>query len=580
VKSILKTALGTLLGLFIFFLCITGILFIAIFTVLPEKNQRIEKTKSVLQFKTNFTIVEGANELEPALSHPVSLTNIRLFTLIEAIKKAKIDPKIKGISWEAENLSGGLSQLKDLRDVLCDFKKSGKFIYAYGQNFSQKAYYLASVADILFLNPFGNIDIKGLVTERFYYKNLSEKLGIEFSFFKEGKYKSAIETYTQTQMSKEDQQQTKQLLGSLWNTLLTDFSASRRLGAEKVDQITDELLGSTAESAQGNHLVDHLAHYDEFIKSLAQKLDLSAKESVNFIPVADYLQERKEKSGDTIAVLYASGTLLKGSGAQNIQDDYYMKMIDQIKKESSIKAVVIRINSPGGDAFASENLQRALLKLKDKKPLIASLGDYAASGGYYITTAADYIFASPVSVTGSIGVFGLIPNLKKLSDKIGFTTDKVGTHTNSLGISSTGELSRAYEVVFRKNIHNIYNTFIKRVSTGRKIPVEQVEKIAQGRVWSGKDALNKKLIDQLGTLDEAVKFAAQKADLTRYTLVDFPKKDPWISLLKDIYKNPGVDSSIYWEKLFVKKYPELFYEISALLFSDSLQMRLPFKISF
>lgn len=572
--------MGTLLGLFIFFICIAGILSAVIFTVLPEKNQRIEKAKSVLQFKTGFTIVEGANELEPFLSYPFSLTNIRLSTLVEAIKKAKTDPNIKGISWEAENLSGGLSQLKDLRDALRDFKTSGKFIYAYGQNFSQKAYYLASVADTLFLNPLGNIDIKGLGTERFYYKNLSEKLGIEFSVFKEGKYKSAIETYTQTQMSKEDQQQTKELLGSLWKTLLGDLSVSRGLRAEKIDQITDKLLGSNAESAQENHLADHLAHRDEFVKSLAQKLLLSAKDSVNFLPVVDYLQERKEKSGDAIAILYASGALLKGSDAQNIQDDYYIKMIDQIKNEPSLKAVVIRINSPGGDAFASENLQRALLKLKEKKPLIASLGDYAASGGYYVATAANYIFASPLSVTGSIGAFGLIPNLKKLSDKTGLTTDRVGTHKNSLGISSTGELSQAYERVFRENIHKIYNTFIKRVSAGRNMSVEKVEKIAQGRVWSGNDALNEKLVDRIGTLDEAVKFAAQKAGLTDYTLVDFPKKDPWISLLKEAYKNPVINSNTYLEKLLEKKYPELFYEISTLLFSDAPQMRLPFRVSF
>lgn len=568
-----------MLGLFVFFLCIAGIVFAIISRELPKKKSGIEKQKNVLQFKSNCVIVESPSESEPILNYAASLSNVPLSSLVRAIRRAKTDPDIKGISWEAENLSGGLSQLKDVRDALQDFKKSGKFIYAYGQNFSQKAYYVASVADILFLNPLGSIDIKGLAAEKFYYKNLSEKIGVQFSVLKKGKYKSALETYTESRMSKEDREQTKELLTSLWKTLLIDLSASRSIEEEKINQIAQNLMGNTAERAKECHLADQIAHYDEFIKAVGEKMDLNSKKSVDFLPLEHYMEEPKEKTTEKIAVLYTCGTLFKGSGSQNIQDDHYIEIIDQIKKDSSVKAVVVRINSPGGDAFASENLQRALLELKKKKPLIASFGDYAASGGYYIATAADYIFASPLSITGSIGAFGLIPNIKKLSAKIGLATDRVGTHKNSVEVSSLGELSPTYEKALEENIGKIYDSFIQRVSTGRKIPLEEVEKIAQGRVWSGKDALNKKLIDQLGTLDQAIGFAAKKAKLTHYSVLNLPRKDLWSDFLKDLYENKRINLNVFLAKIFAKKYPDLFQEVSTIFFSDSLQILLPFKVS-
>lgn len=577
-KSIFKTALGTVLGIFFFLLILIGTGFILSFIFRPSTKGFVKSgaEASVLQIKLDTPIIEG-NETESILSYP-PLTGIRFKEIITAIEKAKTDKQIKGICLKLNQVEAGMTQLKDIRTALENFKKSKKFVFAYGKTYSQGAYYLGSAADSVFLNPSGSIDFKGLGVENLFYKKLAEKFGVNFTTYRHGNYKSAIEPYTQEKMSWESRVQSTRILSGLWKDIVADVSRSRKITPEKLNQIADELSGILAEFSYQNQLVDKLVYHNEFIEVVRKKLNIKSKENISFVPLSDYIEKHipEKISNNNIAILYASGTIVQGNGPHEIQEETYREIISDIKKDPSIKAVVLRINSPGGDALASENIYRELLDLKKEKPLIISFGDYAASGGYYIALAGEQILASPISITGSIGVFAVFPDIKKLSEKVGISTDSVTTNANSINFSPFNGINPQYKKMMVKSIEKFYDNFINRVAKERKISLEQTEIIAQGQVWSGKEALEKGLVDGIGNLDDAIKIAAEKAKIQEYTIMDFPKKSPWSEVLKNLYKTENMQKQI--KQTLNPGYSNIIKEIEYLKYTSMIQALTPFKI--
>ncbi|WGH27753.1 MAG: signal peptide peptidase SppA [Candidatus Bostrichicola ureolyticus] len=467
-----------------------------------------------------------------------------LLNTIEAIKYAQTDKNIKGIIFEADsNLIGSISNIKNIRDALKEFKKSKKFIYSYGNNISQSAYYLCSVADLIFLNPLGQVNIKGLSLEQTFYKKLIKKIGAKFYIFRHGKYKSAVEPFLYTKISNENREQYTKLLNYIWNFIVNDISESRHLSKKTINLITNELYGINTELSYKYKIIDKIAYYDEFIDAIKNKLKSN---NINFISIKDYLKflsKQKKTHKNKIAIIYASGLIKQGVGTTDIQDKNYEFIINNIINDKSIKSVVLRINSTGGDAIASDNIFHKLILLKRKKPLIVSVGDYATSGGYYIALAGDKIIASPISITGSIGVFGMMVTFKGLIDKLGLTKDNIVTNNNSIPIS-LNNIKKQYKNIIFKNIEFIYDKFISNVSKERKISKYKINEIAQGKILSGNEALKKGLIDSLGSLNDAIKIAAKIVNIKDYSIVNFPiKKESFIKMIinKFFLKNNNKD---------------------------------------
>lgn len=541
-KSILKNALATVLGIFLFMFITTILLFIVNFMFLTSNNNIKITKNSILEIKLDFPFKDNMGSSSTLFSNS---TEISLKKLINAIDHAKIDKNIKGISLEINNLRLGITQVKDIRYALEKFKKSNKFIYAYGEKYTQNAYYLSSIADLVCLNPFGNIDFRGLGMEIQFYKKLTDTLGITFFSYKKGKYKSAIEPYTKNKMSYDSKQQSIRILNSVWIDLLKEISVSRNISIKKLNQIADELSGMIAQSSLKNRLVDKLAYYDEFIIEIRKKLNIYPNEKLSIISISDYINNIEyKKYENNIALFYASGTITQGDGNQEIQDNNYKRIIENIKNDNSIKAVVLRINSPGGDAIAAANIYHELMLLKKYKPLIISLGDEAASGGYYIALSGNEIIASPISIVGSIGVFGLLPSLNIFSHKIGITNESIGTNKNSNTYSIFNEVNSQYKKIMYQNIENIYDNFKNIVSKRRNISIDKIESIAQGQLWTGNEALNIGLIDRFGNIDDAIKIAASKAKIEKYNIIEYPKKKSWIEVINDIYSEENIKEKV------------------------------------
>lgn len=543
-KSIFKNALGTVLGIFLFMFIVTILLFLINLIFFTSKNNINIKKNSILEIKLDVPLSDTISNTSTSALFANS-TEISLQQLIKAIEHAKIDNNIRGIALELNTLRLGITQLRDIRYTLEKFKKSNKFIYAYGETYSQSAYYLGSVADLIFLNPFGHIEFRGLNMEIQFYQKLTKKLGITFFAYQQGKYKSAIEPYTRNKMSDASKQQSIRILNYVWTDMLKKISISRNISIKKLNEIADELSGMIAEASLQDRLVDQLAYHDEFIIAIQKKLNINKNETLSIIPISDYIKNIEDKKYENnIALFYASGTIMQGDGNQNIQDNHYKKIIENIKNDNSIKAVVLRINSPGGDAMASANIYHELIKLKQYKPLIISLGDEAASGGYYLALSGDDIIASPLSIIGSIGVFGLLPSLNVFSQKLGITNDSIGTNKNSNTYSIFSGVNSQYKKIMFKNIENIYNNFKNIVATRRNISIEKIEAIAQGQLWTGQEALKIRLIDRFGNIDDAIQLAALKAKIEQYNIVEYPKKKSLLEVINDIYYEESIQEKV------------------------------------
>lgn len=545
----------------------------------PRKN-------SVLELTLNFPIKESSMENEVSLFGSDPKSEVYFRDLIRAIETAKEDEKIDGISLKITNFNGGVSQLTDIRNALVDFKKSGKFIYAYSHNSDQSAYILHSTADSIYQNPMGMILLQGLGTEVMFFKNLGDKYGIDFHVIRHGEYKSAVEPYLREDLSEENREQLTVLLNDIWGNLSTQMAKSRKLSLEQFNQSIDSLHGFNPDKALEAKFVDKLAQEGEYEQALFNRLGLKAKEKESVhevlakhtIDILDYARALKPESGrDEIAVLYANGNIMIGEGYSGIQSEVYKKAIKDLKEDERVKAVVLRINSPGGSADASEEILFELRELRKRKPVIVSFGDVAASGGYYIAMESDSIFASPNTITGSIGVLGMIPTVKKLVNNIGITTDFVKTNRNSDFLKTIfNPISEEGMQVMTDMTENVYGRFVNHVSQARNMTYEQVDAIGRGRVWSGSQALKLGLVDKIGTLDDAILAAAHKAGLDKYSVKSYPfKKDGFEEFMKQFQ---GVKSEAILQEQLGQEYYQIFCELKAIRENQGVQVRMPFDI--
>lgn len=528
--NFLKNVLASIIGLFIFcMICFFSIIILG--TLLAGGKEKIEiKDNSVLILNLEKITEDYAGKFNyedmPFLNEKgkgEGLTDI-----LKAIQQAKEDTKIKGISILNNTLNLGIAQTKALRDQLEDFKKSGKFILAYGNTYSQKEYYLNSVANTIYLNPVGELEFKGLSSEVMYFKDFQDKTGIKMEVIRHGKYKSAVEPFLTNTMSSENREQISTFLNSIWKAVVEDIAQSRNVSVMDLNAIATDLLARTPELAKRHKLVDIVAYEDIYHQDIKKRLKVANNEDYNTVTILDYSKELASNEefslGEKIAVIYAQGEIGSGEGDLNTVGEGSMKRsLKEAREDQDIKAIVLRINSPGGNALTSDLIWREIELTKKTKPVIVSMGNLAASGGYYIACNANKIFAESSTTTGSIGVFGMLPNLSEISKRYGINTETVETHKNASGYSVFEPIDTDFRNFTQEGVENIYKTFVNRVAKGRKMTFEQVDAIAQGRVWSGSDALRIGLVDQIGGLDDAIAYAATISKAKDYNTISYPE---------------------------------------------------------
>ncbi len=571
-------AIAIIAGLFILFL----IMMIA-YSAVTDSNKSAIHANSVLtlDFKTNI-IDSPLEDSDNIFAFAEKEDNVMLYDMVEAIENAAKDDKIKGISLETDGLRAGFTQIDDVRSALEDFKKSGKFVYAYGNNVSQAAYYLGSAADRYFLHPAGSVDLKGLATEVLYMKSFAEKFGIGIEVIRHGKYKSAVEPFMRDDMSDENREQLSTLLNDIWSPTAQKMAGARKIDTARFAMVVDSLYGAIPELSLKYSLADKLIQKSEYDDLLKDKMNLKKKEKLRKISFAKYISSYKEdntKKEDQVAVLYASGAIYNGEGNDAIYADNFVKEIKKLTENDKIKAVVLRINSPGGSANASDEILFELQRLKAKKPLIVSFGDYAASGGYYIAMAADKIYSEPGTLTGSIGVFGVFPYFKDLANRNGLTAHTVSTNANSNMFSSLNGLTPGGAAMMQRSVEMTYKRFVHFVTQNRKKSFEQIDEIGGGRVWSGVRAKEIGLVDELGTLQDAIQFAAKKGKLNNYNVSTYPRKlSQFEQLFKDLDKEQ-ITSKILKTKLSDEQFL-IYQQLSDPKFKEGVRMEMPFQIKF
>jgi len=463
----------------------------------------------------------------------VSPKIIKFLDLINSIKLAGDNKNIKGINLKSQSPKMGWSQALTIRKSLQKFMDKGKFIYSYGDFFSQKGYYLASVSDSVFLNPMGNIELKGLAAEVLYYKQLQEKYGFKMEVIRHGKYKSAVEPYLDDKMSDANRNQIKSLLNSIWDEIGSQIKSARKISSEDFIEIVDNLDASIPENAFRNKIVDGVISKTQYKYKLKKILGIKSDEKLNSVSYMQMQNSKNYKKGsrNQIAIIYAQGPIIYGEGNErNIGQKLFSKTITKIKNNKRIKAVVLRIDSPGGVALSSEIIWDELIELKKEKPLVVSMGNVAASGGYYLSTVADKVYANDFTITGSIGVFAMVPNIAEFSKRIGINAEQVETNKNSIFYTPFEKPKQKFRSNVKNSIENIYEIFKKRVSDGRNISMDEVEALAQGRVWSGEQALKNGLVDMEGDITDAINAAAELADLGMdFNITSYPKIEPEIN---------------------------------------------------
>lgn len=543
----LRNLLATLVGLFIFtFLCF--VMFIGIVSVVSSQ-EKVELSKgSVLHLKIDRPIVERKSDdpLE-ALSEALGdgQGSIGLKELKEAIVAAKTDDKVEGILLEPQFVVSGYAKLEEIREAIVDFKSSGKFVIAYSENYSEGDYFLASVADEVYLNPLGMVEFDGLSSQVVFVKGTLDKLGIEPQIFKVGDFKSAVEPFDRKDMSEASRLQTSAFLNAIYDHYLASVADARGLDAASLKEISSELLVTKATDALQHKLVTALRYRDEVESDLRERLGIEEDKKIDFVSHAKYLKtlvSTASSSSNRISVIFADGNIVTGEGSEtSIGSDKFAKEIKKARMDDKVKAIVLRINSPGGSALASDVIWREVKLAQREKPVIASMSDVAASGGYYIAMACDTIVALPTTITGSIGVFGMLPNIGPfLEDKLGVTTDVVNTGKHSDMYTITRPLTGFEKQVFQESVEDIYETFTKKAAEGRGMSLEDLKAVASGRVWSGVEAKEKGLVDVFGTLDDAVAIAAQAAGVEEgdYKINYYPrKKDMLQQLLSGFEEN-------------------------------------------
>ena len=533
-KQFLKYTLATIVGILIASIISMFIFFGMLSSLLSSKETVTTlKSGSVYQLDLSGSLVERSQD-NPfeflAGKYAGSQSTIGLDEILSNIKKAKNDSNIAGIRLNCGALSGGYASMKEIRNALADFKTSGKFIVAYADSYTQKMYYLASVADEILLNPIGSLGFHGVSSTTTFYKNMLDKLGIEMQIVKVGEFKSAVEPAINTKMSDANRKQVTVYVNSIWNDLLNEISASRNISIEKLNAYADEALDfREAQKALDYGFVDGLAYgnkVEDMIKARMGKSD----DKIDFVKhsAMNNVATNEKYNKTKLAVVYAVGDI-DMSEEEGIVSKKLVKTINDVAKDDNVKAVVFRVNSGGGSAYGSEQIWYALTELKAKKPLIISLGDYAASGGYYIACMGDKIVAQPNTLTGSIGVFGQIPNINELSKKIGLTYDVVKTNKLSEGITFYRAFTPEEREIMQHYVNQTYELFVQRCADGRDMTAEQIKKIAEGRVWTGENALEIGLVDELGGLSRAIELAAEAAEIDSYAIAEYPEKEDFMT---------------------------------------------------
>ena len=556
-KSFFKTFLASFLGSAMLLIVIVIISITSIISSIVSSSETAVKIKpqSVLYMTLDYEIPERTNSNNLGLifdgsSFKIS-DNAGMNDILNNIKAAANDPNISGIFLELSEVGTSTANIEEIRNQLIEFKKSGKFIISYAETYAQNAYYLASVADDIYMFPDGVLDIHGMASHNMFYKHLFDKLDIEMQIIRpaNNKFKSAVEPYFLDKMSDATREQNTKLLSSIWETMCNDISESRGIEVELINKMADDLtLMFEPETALENKFIDGLMYRDEIIAELHKLLNTSNK--LNLIKNTQYAKVRPElyNGEDKIGIIYASGQIIDGEGDDTtIGGTSLSKAIRAARNDKKVKAIVMRVNSPGGSALASEVIRREVELAAKEKPFIVSMGSYAASGGYWISSSSDYIFADPNTLTGSIGVFGTFPNIKGfMNDKLGLTFDEVKTNENSDFGTLTKPMTSYQLKMMQKHVTETYDDFITLVSNTRNLRKTFVDSIAQGRVWSGSDAIEIGLVDELGGIEQAIAYAAEKAELETYSIKEFPKQeDLFESLLK-------TEKQEYYTKIFLK----------------------------
>ncbi len=583
-KGFLKTVLATLVGMLVFAIVagIVGVVAVAGLVASDESGGPV-KDKSILRINLSGTIEEMRKDNPLSLLQDDGSADYGLDELLEAIRKAKTNSKVKGIYIEGGMPLAAPATLEEIRQALLSFRESGKFVYAYADTYSQGGYYVCSAADTLTVNPAGSIDWHGLASEPVFYTGLLEKLGVRVQVFKVGTYKSAVEPYINTQMSEANREQVTSYLTSVWERMLGDVAASRGIEATELNALADSfMLLRPAEELVACRLADRTAYVDEVKAMLKAQMGLGEGDKLTFVSVQSMAKtdDSSSKSQNEIAVYYAFGQIITtevsymDSYASYISSDKVVKDLQELRKDKGVKAVVLRVNSPGGSAYASEQICHEVELLKAEKPVVVSMGGYAASGGYYISSNADKIYAEPTTLTGSIGIFGLIPDVSELlTEKLGVRFDVVKTNA----LSDFGSLSRPLNAeegrLMQGEIDRGYETFVSRVAAGRGMTKEAVKQIGEGRVWTGEQAVGIGLVDELGNLSDAVEGAAALAGLKDYHTATYPTPTPWYTSLLNEKKEGYIDSQM---RSLAGEYYPVFTLLRTLKTQDRIQARLPY----
>lgn len=582
-KDFIKFTFASLLGVLL-----AGIVFAILGIVSMVGMMATSDTETVVKENSIFTLKLNGTLSERASANPFQSflgeenTNYGLDEILSSIQKAKDNENIKGIYLHAEALETSFASLEEIRSALMDFKESGKWIVAYGDQYDQGTYYLASTANKIIVNPQGSIAWHGLASQVVFFKDLLGKLGVDMQIFKVGTYKSAVEPFIATEMSPANREQTTAYITSIWNKLLEDISASRNLPVDSLNYYADQMMDlRPAQDYITYGMADTLMYKDEVLSYLKNMSNREADESLRTLSLEDMKNVKrnvpKDKSGNIIAVYYAYGEIDNSTSTdEGIDSKKVCRDLRKLREDETVKAVVLRVNSPGGSAYGSEQIWNEVVKMTAEKPVVVSMGDYAASGGYYISCAADCIVANPTTLTGSIGIFGMFPNMEKLfSDKLGLNFDMVKTNK----LADMGDLTRPFNAaeseIMQNYINNGYKLFVKRCADGRKMTTEAIEKIAEGRVWTGATAKELGLVDELGGLDKALEIAAEKAGVEAYSTITYPAKEGMFSSLLNQSKNDYIEGKL---EESIGEYYHQFKFIKNLKEADPVQARLPFEM--
>jgi len=580
-KYVLATITGTIIVFVVLFLVLIGFITATVSSI-GAKEEVYVPSSAVLYVSLDYNIQERttSNPWESMnLPGYGEMKTLGLNDILSRIAAAKDDDRIKGIYLNPTYVNTGMASLKEIRDALVDFKSSGKFIIAYSDIYTQKAYYTASVADEIYMNPEGSLEFKGLSASIMFMKEALDKLGIEMQVVKVGTYKSAVEPFILNEMSSANREQMTAYLESMYSAFLENVSEGRHIPTDTLRNIANNFLIRNADDAVHHKFIDGKCYKDEVFSKLKKRLEVDEKKDVPVVSLLDYNKEVKtETKGDRVAVLYAYGDIVDGEGMEgNIGGDKLSRELRKLRLDDRVKAVVLRVNSPGGSALASDVIAREVALTKKAKPIMVSMGDYAASGGYYISTMADSIFAEKETLTGSIGVFGLIPNLQGLlNNKLGIRVDEVKTGKFAdLMTSVDRPLTEEEKAIIQTEVNRIYDTFTGKVAAGRNMEVSAVDSIGQGRVWTGSQALERGLVDGIGNLDRAIRAAAAKAKLKDYRVMYYPtQKDPFATLFntsKERIKMWMLDDEL-------GEYRQHVDQLRTVLKSSGIQARIPYTV--